>query len=504
MLHGSLPWVRRGASAALLLAVGFTPAEASTTPPRPCSGGCTLAGSTRWVRPLDGPYVVQDDSRGTVPAQGEPYAAIGTDVAVLGLGGTVQAFDARTGAPRWTSQLSDSARGVRAVPETAPPQRASSRRTPTAGASAAGTPRAGTRAAAPAATPTAGGRATGAPNADARQRQPRGTSAATPPDGPQIVSVRTWPGVVTVGVRAPARASGAARRGSGPGQPAASRSQIEVVLDAATGREIGAYPRAAFGGAVAADRTHTVVIQQNAVTSYRNARRSAAWTVPTGPAPQAWKLDGDDLYITAGSGGNPAGITQHPASELRRIDLRTGAERTIRSRHGPFAGSLGAALDGVVLFTNADGVTAYSGTSGERLWARGRQDLPQGVDVVQRRFYLSEWGGLAAVDPWTGQAEAWLHGSDGLYAERDGVAFGMDEGAEGSAWGVATTSQRVVWTVNSLPWPHYFVDFSGLGGSADPRSDAAIVAACGQVNPGTSASASTQPCAKPELVVINR
>jgi outer membrane protein assembly factor BamB len=368
-----------------------------------------------------------------MPAQGDPYAAIGQDVAALGLGTTVQAFDARTGVPRWTTDL--------------------------------------------------GGPVSARPG---------------PADGRQIVSVRSWPGVVTVGLSSvPGSSLG---QSAGSGRQASGPQETEVVLDAATGREIRAYPGAPFGGTVAADSQHTVVVQPDAVTSYRNATGAAAWSVQTGAVPQAWRLDGDYLYMTVGAGGNLAGLAQQPATELRRMDLRTGADRIVRAYPGPFAGSLGAALNGVVLFTNANGVTAYSAANGRRLWSRDLQDLPQGVDLVTRRFYLSEQGGLAAVDPWTGKLEAWLPGSNGLYAERGGVALGLDEGADGSAWGVETASQRVVWTVSSLPWPHYFVDLSGLGGSADPRSDALIVASCAQATPGTTA----QPCAKPELVVINR
>jgi hypothetical protein len=406
-----------------------------------------VAGTTRWVEPLAGPYVVQDDSRGTLPAHGEPYAAIGPDVAAVGAGTTVQAFDSRTGAPRWTTPL--------------------------------------------------GGPASGRPGDQPAATQPAATQpAATQPAGEQIVSVRSWPGVVTVGVST-AGGPGSAQQPPGQQPPGQQR---EVVLDAGTGREIRAYPSAAFGGTVAADSRHTVVVQPGAVTSYRNDSGAAAWSAPTGGAPQAWRLDGNDVYVAVGSGGNLAGLGQQPAAALRRIDLRTGAERTVRAQRGSFAGSLSAALDGVVLFTGSGGVTAYSGATGRRLWSRDLQDVPQGVDLVTGRFYLSEQGGLAAVDTRSGRVQAWLPGSDGLYGERDGVVFGMDEGADGSGWGVGTASQRVVWTVSSLPWPHYFVDLSGVGGSADPRSDALILATCGQVNPGTV----TQACAKPELVVINR
>lgn len=477
MLRGSIPWLRRGASAALLLAVGFTPAEASVTPPRPCPGACTQAGTTRWVRPLTGTYVVQADSRGTMPTEGEPYAAIGPDVAALGDGTTVQAFDSRTGAPRWTAQL--------------------------------GSPPAASATAAP------GSRAGGAgPGQAAGARQATGTPQAVA--GQQIVSVRSWPGVVTVGLGPVPGAAGssvagttgaAGHMGAGrhpaggqqSGQQALAR-QTEVVLDAATGRQLRTYSGAPFGGTVAADSRHTVVVGAGAVTSYRNSTGAAGWSVPTGPGPQTWRLDGNFLYLALGAGGGLGGLAQPPASQIRRIDLRTGSERVVRAHPGPFAGSLGAALDGVLLFSDAGGVTAYDGANGRKLWSRDRQDIPQGVDLLAHRFYLSEQGGLAAVDPWTGSAGALLPGSSGLYAERGGVALGMDGGAGGSAWGVNTQTQRVVWTDSSLPWPHYFVDLSGVGGSADPRSDAVLVASCGQATTGSTA----QSCAKPELVAINR
>jgi hypothetical protein len=94
-----------------------------------------------------------------------------------------------------------------------------------------------------------------------------------------------------------------------------------------------------------------------------------------------------------------------------------------------------------------------------------------------------------------------------------------------------------------LPWPHYFVDLSGVGGSADPASNLVVIAACARLapssptqptpagtatppatstgltaSPGTSASAGSTPspsvspsaavsagqgCLRPELVALN-
>jgi hypothetical protein len=51
-----------------------------------------------------------------------------------------------------------------------------------------------------------------------------------------------------------------------------------------------------------------------------------------------------------------------------------------------------------------------------------------------------------------------------------------------------------------LPWPHYFVDLSGIGGSADPGSRTVILTACGQrIQVGAR-----QVCQKPELVLVAR
>ena len=56
---------------------------------------------------------------------------------------------------------------------------------------------------------------------------------------------------------------------------------------------------------------------------------------------------------------------------------------------------------------------------------------------------------------------------------------------------------RVTWTSPALPWPHFFSDLSGLGGSAAVSGDSdVVVAAC----PHLAASAGL--CADPELVAF--
>jgi hypothetical protein len=106
------------------------------------------------------------------------------------------------------------------------------------------------------------------------------------------------------------------------------------------------------------------------------------------------------------------------------------------------------------------------------------------------------------VNPLTGQVTATasgsaVDGSAGLYAVRDGVALGLDQGAGGDAWGYDIAAQRVTLTAAGLGWPHYFVDLSGVGGSADPASDLVVIAACTKLAPSSPASASPSATASP-------
>jgi len=158
-----------------------------------------------------------------------------------------------------------------------------------------------------------------------------------------------------------------------------------------------------------------------------------------------------------------------------------------------------------VLFSTAGGVTAYSGTTGAWLWSVGGA-VPEGTDPREERFYLTRQSSLIAVNPLTGQVTATasgsaVNGSAGLYAVRDGVALGLDEGASGDAWGYNLGAQRVTLAAAGLPWPHYFVDLSGVGGSADPASDLVVIAACAQLAPSSPASAS--PSATPSSSAVS-
>jgi hypothetical protein len=316
------------------------------------------------------------------------------------------------------------------------------------------------------------------------------------PAGTQIVSVRVWPGVVTAGVTDP--------RGS---------TQSAVVLSAATGHQLRIYPAATFGGAVAASARRTVVIGPAAVTSYSNSSGRVAWSRGTGPAVQGWRSDGSYLYLAMAPDGS---LGTGPVTALHRISLRTGAMRVVRPKGDPqgshgakgspgsFDGRLAAVLRGVALFSSAGGVSAYSGSTGRLLW-QWASAVPESVDVVRGVFYLSTEGTLTGVQPSTGRVVATVagangSGSSGVYGVRNGVALGLDLGALGDAWGYDVTSQRVIWTTRTLPWPHYFVDLSGIGGSADPASGTVLLADCPQ---RVTTSAGTV-CQDPQLVLINR
>ncbi|HEV3295027.1 MAG TPA: PQQ-binding-like beta-propeller repeat protein [Streptosporangiaceae bacterium] len=309
------------------------------------------------------------------------------------------------------------------------------------------------------------------------------------PPGSAVVSVRVWPGLVTAGVSLPTSASGQAR--------------TEVLLDAGTGQRIRAYPAAPFGGAVAVAGGGTVIVGPSAVTSYGNRTGRVRWSRPTGPVPQAWQEDGDELYVTVAAGGY---LGTAPVTALRQISLSTGRERLVRPRAGAFAGSLSLAFDGVVFFTNASGITAYRASTGARLWHRP-SGLPAGVDVVARRLYLLIGNALVGVDPLTGARLARVTGATaaeaaGLYGVRNGAVLGLDHGALGKAWGYRVATQRVIWTSAPLPWPHYFVDLSGIGGSTSPGPDGLLLAVCGEL--GAAPVNGAQACARPELVALNR
>ena len=224
--HGRLAWVRRLSFAAVLIVAAVTPGQASSGSLDQCPNEpCVAAGTVRWVRSLPGVWAAQSGMTGTIPEQGQAYAALGSGVAAVGQGTTVSAYAADTGRPLWTTSLTGF--------------------------------------------------------------QP----------GAAIMSVRVWPGVVTIGVALPAAVGSGAASAS-----AAAPVRDEVVLRAATGRQVRVYPAAQFGGAVAASGTRTVIVSQHSVTSYANHTGKVVWSKPTGPVPQAWQVDGNHLYMTMAAG----------------------------------------------------------------------------------------------------------------------------------------------------------------------------------------------------------
>jgi len=303
------------------------------------------------------------------------------------------------------------------------------------------------------------------------------------PAGASIMSVRAWPGAVTVGILA-----------------AGGRIRTEAVLDAATGAELRQYHAATFGGAVAASLTTTVVIGLKGVTSYDNANGSARWYQPTGQN-SSWRVAGQTLYVAEAAGGY---LGSSPVTALKIINLKSGMERTLDSPVGHrFSGTLAIADDGMVLFASASGVTAYSGSTADLLWSKAGV-VPEGTDPIAGLVYLTSADTtLTGVDPLTGQVKTSLSdaagdGVESMYVVRDGMALGLDSGASGVAWGYDLAAGRVTGTSPALPWPHYFSDLSGLGGSAaiSGDSDVVVVAACPHL------AATPGGCADPELAAL--
>ena len=151
----------------------------------------------------------------------------------------------------------------------------------------------------------------------------------------------------------------------------------------------------------------------------------------------------------------------------------------------------------VVLFSAATGVTAFDGAGGLQLWSLA-DAVPEGTDPAQGLFYLTEGTTLVGVNPLTGHVRARasgsaVAGSAGMFAVRDGVALGLDQGPNGEAWGYDVRLQRVTWTAPGLPWPHYFVDIGGIGGSAEPDGATVIVGDCAKLAPAPLPSPSGSP-----------
>ncbi len=316
------------------------------------------------------------------------------------------------------------------------------------------------------------------------------------PLGSSIISVRVWPGVVTAGVSV-------AGSGSGAGAPAARE---EFVLNAVTGKQIAVFPSAWLGGAVSANRKQTVIVGSRSVTGYDNSTRKVLWRYPTVAPGQAWQADGNSLFVTRSAAGQ---TSTAPVTAVIQINLKTGRELEIQTEGRTFAGRLSGAADGSLFFSSADGLSIYSVATGKLTGFRAGA-VPEIIDAVQPVLYADVNGALIGVDPVTGQNERRRSypGPPGTYGVRGGVALGLDPGADGAAWGYNIARKRVSWTSRKLPWPHFFVDLSGIGGSIDPASGMVLLAACAKVGQAVGARAvaggTGQACSRPTLVAIQR
>ena len=411
---GPAMWARRAVLVIVLVGAAVVPSRAISQHTPGCHGAtCRGAGSVLWTRRLPGSWIAEGGLAGTVSSQGAAYAAVNTDVAVVGFGSTVAAFDTRTGHALWQ------------------------------------------------------------------------TTVVGVPVGSQIVGVRALGGEVAVGVQPP------------PGGHA--RGRDEVILSATTGLQIRIYPSAPYGGAIAADAASTVIVGPHAVTAYANSTGRILWSQPTGQAQEAWRVDGQYVYVAQTSGGD---LGSFPVHAVYRINLSTGAEGTLHAGGQGFAGRLSGAVDGVMLFSGSDGVWAYSAANGKVLWHRSPAVLEL-TDAASGTAYLAANNTLTGISALTGTvvSTAPKAVSGSLYWVRDGIALGLDQGALGDAWGYRVALHKVVWTSPPLPWPHFFVDLSGLGGSANPASSIVVVATCAQLGP-VAATATSPSCRQPELVAV--
>lgn len=296
-----------------------------------------------------------------------------------------------------------------------------------------------------------------------------------------IVGVRAFPGVVAVGV-----------------EPASGRhvSRHEVIIAAATGAPLRQYPAAPFGGAVAASRSSVVIVGPRSVTDYATATGRVLWRRDTGPAGQTWRVFDGAIYVTVPGSRSPGRVVA-----LRRIDLRTGAEHLIRLAGRGVIGTFSQVAGGYLLFTGPRGVQCYD-SEGQLLWSRPAAAVElasSGQDTV----YLASGNLLIGVDAATGAviSRSSIAVAASLYWVSGGVAIGLDKNALGEAWGYDLATSRVIWSSRSLPWPHFFVDLSGLGGSATATGNTILLATCAQV--GQAAQATAAPaCRRPRLAAV--
>lgn len=303
------------------------------------------------------------------------------------------------------------------------------------------------------------------------------------PPGSVIVGARAFAQEVAVGVQPP---------------PGETPERDEVILSSTTGEQIRMYPAAAYGGAIAAYGGDTVVVGRTAVTAYADSTGRVLWSRDLGPPDQTWRVSGQYVYVAQPDGS--AGVL-----EVRRISFLTGAETVVRAAsHAVFPGALGAVVDGVMLFSAPGEVAGYDGSTGVQLWPkRPKQAVLELADAGTGVAYLASGAALdgVAVTSGTVLSRAPLSVAGSLYWVSGDVALGLDQDALGDAWGYSLNSRRVLWTSSGLPWPHFFVDLSGLGGSASQGGKVVLLATCARVG-ATSAGAAGPRCLRPELAAL--
>ena len=263
------------------------------------------------------------------------------------------------------------------------------------------------------------------------------------------------------------------------------------MLAAATGRRIRAYPAAPFGGAVAADAAATVIVGAHAVTRYANRSGAVMWSRPTGQVAQAWQEEGNSLYITVAAGGY---LGSAPVTALRRINLRTGAERLIRPRGHAFTGSLSLAFDGAVFFARRPGdqrlqrdhrrpAVAPAG----RVAGKHRRDAAAPVSAGRQRAGRGGptdrepgWPGSPVPPPpnppgCTGCGRARSSASTTVRSAGPGATTSLPSGCRGPA--PRCRGRTTSWTCR------------GSGGVPRPGGDGLLLAVCAATRPATGSPA---------------
>jgi hypothetical protein len=203
-------------------------------------------------------------------------------------------------------------------------------------------------------------------------------------------------------------------------------------------------------------------------------------------------------YVYVSQAASPSAVLL-----VRRISLSDGTVEVLRpSAQSAYPGTLDAVADGVMLFAQGGGVYAYGDQTGGLPWKRASSALEL-ADAAAATFYFASGTTLTGVDVHTGRvlSRVTLSVAGSLYWVEAGMALGLDQDALGDAWGYSLVTHRVLWTSAALPWPHFFADLSGLGGSANPAADVVLLATCARLG-AASGTASAPACARPELAAV--